>query len=123
MITIRTLASASAQAVFDQLAEHLLNMEMPCCQANGVIGAYHFGDRRSPAGSLVADEDYLMCMENRSWWSLAATGLVPEAHADMIGDIEYVHDSFAQDDWCDHLIAVAHRHGVSARHLLRSQAA
>lgn len=110
MISVRTLATSSSQALFDQLSRHLMSMDAPCRQANGVIGAYHFGDRRSPAGSLVANDDYLISMEDQSWRSLSEKGIVPTDHAELIDEIEYIHDSFPPEEWEAHLINMAERY-------------
>lgn len=113
MISIRTLASHSAQEVFDHLAHHLMTMPQRCTQANGIVGALHFGDFRSPGGSLIIDADYLLSMEGLSWRSLAHKGLVPEAHRDLIDEIEYIHDSYGEGNWHNRLAEVAQRHGLS----------
>lgn len=102
MITLKTLAEASAQDVFDHVVRHLgkqgvRSMEedgdtSASCAYRGVEG------RMCAAGCLVADDEYQKDWEGLSWEGLLNRGAVPPEHGSLIDDLQLVHDT-KFDDW------------------------
>lgn len=124
-ITLATLEHATAQQVFDQVAEHLLTQGkrsintlvewspglsgQPCAYrgANGLMCA---------AGCLIADEEYDICMDrggSEGWDSLVTQGYAPGTHRALISSLQDLHDSIPPDDWMAALAATAHDYGLS----------
>ena len=105
MITMKTLPNASAQDVFNQVAFHLLNQGEPAMDGDCV---YHSPDGlRCAAGCLISDEEYDEAMEWNSWLDLVNADLVPEEHANLILELQNIHDMTHPDDWAGALSKLA----------------
>lgn len=112
-ITIATLPAATAQAVFDQIARHLLTQNAkaleqiatdvnPACRYRGDNGT------KCAAGILIADEEYTRDFERiGSWNSLVIRGYAPVDHAALIIALQHVHDGGSPSTWPADLIDVA----------------
>ena len=64
------------------------------------------------AGCLIADDEYDPGMENLSWSWLRGDGKVPEAHSNLISDLQGVHDNTRIYGWASDLDKVALKHGI-----------
>lgn len=121
MITLRTLQFATRQEVFDQCCNHLLTqMEQSCGkyedQINGCVskGCAYRGDGglKCAAGCFIADSEYTPHMEGDLWGDLINKGYVPDAHADLIAELQFIHDQMGPDEWKSGLRKLAERHGL-----------
>jgi len=97
MITLATLAAATAQQVFDQIAIHLLTQGARSKLADGPgrVGSCKYRDgvgRSCAAGCLIADLEYEEAMEGTAWRSFVHHGWAPEQHVDLIGTLQTLHD-------------------------------
>jgi hypothetical protein len=112
MITLKTLREASAQAVFDQAATHLLTQnkqsQLPAqdpeyCAYRGESGL------KCAAGCFLADDEYDSSMENSPWYALVTSrDDVPAAHQSLILALQTVHDRPGDSgEWPERLIKVA----------------
>ena len=105
MITLKTLPDASAQDVFNQVAFHLLNQGERAFDGDCV---YHAPDGlRCAAGCLISDDEYKDEMEWNSWLDLVDAGLAPIEHANLILDLQNLHDMESPENWADSLSSLA----------------
>lgn len=96
MITLKTLAKATRQQIFDQVARHLLKQKVRAydeenekCQyrtSNGLMCA---------AGCLIADDEYDPQYDRTGSWSAVVDRHqeVPEAHRGLIDALQTLHDT------------------------------
>jgi hypothetical protein len=109
MITLATLAQATAQEVFDQCAVHLLTQNERSLRTTTSACAYR-GDTglACAAGCLIGDIEYIgRRFESFGWGRLVAHGRVPEAHQHLIGGLQRIHDCYEVHQWRDELYAYA----------------
>jgi len=132
-ITLATLPTATAQQVFEQVANHLLAQN-----ARSIMGdrkyescAYRGNDgMMCAAGCLIGDDEYNPLWEDKNWMALAKPldeqdeddikrgfpGV--SAHIDLIQDLQVVHDRCDVDRWREELIRVAQRRDLDASFLV-----
>lgn len=130
MISLKNLASATAQEVFDQVARHLLT-QMEKCQIeieyphnthtglperigkNGSLVRvdyrckYRAGDLKCAAGCLIADDEYSALFEDHDWYGLVVEGHVPFEHQGLITDLQRLHDRNPPHEWREALFRLA----------------
>lgn len=114
-ITLATLATATAQQVFDHVAAHLLAQNTQSRIANGACAYRGEGGLKCAAGCLISDEEYsngnFERKEGRRWTQLLDGADVPQAHYRLINDLQGVHDSYDPEAWARQLNIVArHNH-------------
>ena len=118
MITLETLPDASAQDVFNQVAFHLLSQGERAMDGDCV---YHAPDGlRCAAGCLISDEEYKEDMEWNGWLDLVDAGLVPNEHADLILELQNLHDMEHPDDWAGSLSSLAGKLGLAVDRALNT---
>lgn len=105
LITLATLAAATAQDVFEQAANHLLAQNEKALNEKGNC-QYRFGDKKCAAGIFIADDEYTPKMEGNSWEILAGGGLVNRTHEDLIMALQKVHDQTEPLMWREELYIV-----------------
>lgn len=92
--TIHNLHEVSEQDVFDTIAEHLLRQGKRSLGRVRSTCQYHNADGlKCAAGCLVPDDVYDFTWEGMTWNELVATGEVVDRYADIIQQLQYVHDS------------------------------
>jgi hypothetical protein len=116
MITLKTLAAASEQEVFDQVAAHLIRQGKASVGDDG-RGRYRGNEGLKCAGGcLIADEEYDETMDDRTsiegsndtgWGHLARIGVFPKAHMTLIRELQYIHDNIDTKSWKKTLKALA----------------
>ncbi len=115
-ITLATLPQATAQQVFDQVARHLLTQnEQSGVSTRAGLDCMYRGPNglMCAAGCLIGDDEYKPSFEFNSWGpGLAEAGAVPNAHCNLIEDLQRVHDDFLPDAWSERLSKVALRYGL-----------
>ena len=120
-ITLSTLASATAQQVFDQGARHLLTQGKPCHDDSGSC-VYDDGAGNACAGGIFLSPEDLARVEqedlNGSGWSMLIDAeIAPAEHFDLILDLQDVHDCTEPRDWAERLRRVAAKNHLSAASL------
>lgn len=128
IITLATLADATAQEVFDQVAHHLLTQNQKsvnvfddeeavvakeACLYRGISISNKV--LKCAAGCLISDEEYEKLntllpegtIEHNGWNSLVHLGLLPEAHFLLISNLQAIHDNSDVDYWTSSLINFA----------------
>lgn len=114
-ITLATLASATAQQVFDQVRDHLLRQGRKSHLRVGSSScAYRSHDGlQCAAGCLIGDEEYVLTMEGRRWDGVVDDGNAPAQHAELIVVLQYIHDVYQPDGWEARLRYEARRRGLA----------
>lgn len=114
MITLATLPHATAQEVFDQVRDHLLQQneksEKFLLDNNSPTCAYRGDDNRMcAAGCLIGDDEYNPSMEGNLYTDLPQT---PAEHKELINALQGVHDEWDVDQWEDELKHTAIRNNL-----------
>ncbi|MCI0527235.1 MAG: hypothetical protein L0Y56_07310 [Nitrospira sp.] len=115
MITLKTLKQAKAQAVFNQLAVHLLTQNEKSVNRKGE--PQYRGPRglKCPGGCLMADDEYKLSFEGLSWYYLAGGDQVPGRHCFLIASLQNVHDGITPPDWLEGLRILARRFDLKTK--------
>lgn len=113
MITLKTLPKATAQEVFDQVAEHLLtqgkkSLDFKRCAYRSPNGL------KCAAGCLISDDEYRLAMEGRNWWGLVNSTIVPDTHTRLIDSLQGCHDFTAPSEWGFRLVEISTGFRLSA---------
>lgn len=115
VITLKTLAEATEQQVFDQVKNHLLTQnavskEMGCCLYRSSNGT------KCAAGCLISDEEYVKIVagnwEGAPWSYLIARDTVPSTHASLIEQLQNIHDVHMVESWPKLLESLAKSRGL-----------
>lgn len=112
MITLKTLPQATAQEVYDQVKEHLLQQGQRAVNDLGEC-QYRAGDLKCAAGCLIADDEYDPDFEGRSWANMVITGKAPNSHVALIVNLQLVHDHSPVEEWSQQLARVALRYNLN----------
>lgn len=113
MITLKTLEQSTPQQVFDHVATHLLTQNaksvdcLDSCMYKSPEGL------KCAAGCLIADDEYNEEMEDVVWRMLVRRGVVPEAHMELIGDLQDCHDDHMPENWKNGLERIAKYRNLS----------
>ena len=114
MITLKTLADATEQEVFDQVANHLLTQgkksedtkSEDTCRSNPYddvnLCLYRSSDGlKCAAGCLISDDEYKPEFEQKNWPSLQEKfpHMITMKHMDLIRQLQNIHDNLVIDDW------------------------
>ena len=103
MITLKTLPQATAQEVFDQITQHLLQQGKAAKSTTGDC-RYRVEVQgeilRCAAGCLIADNEYAEdSLEGRSWGLLVSNRTIPKKHCELIKSLQNVHDTCSVREW------------------------
>lgn len=106
MITLATLADATAQQVFDQVVAHL-RKQGRASKDYKTGGCFYRGPEglKCAAGCLISDDEYVDRMDIRNghdtyWLDLIEDGLVPTSrHNLLISCLQDIHDDRDPYDW------------------------
>lgn len=108
MITLKTLPTSTAQEVFDTVYIHLLKQNQKSKSNNENSCMYRGSNSlKCAAGCIISDDEYSSDMEYVSWKSLAANGIVPSDHVDLILSLQDIHDSYKPSNWKSELSILA----------------
>lgn len=121
MITLQTLPNATAQEVFEQVANHLLSQNCRSTTLSGHIKCAYRSDGtpscpvKCAAGCLISDEEFTVLAETipdvntMSWWMMLSHKRLPfpphPQHVEMIRELQFIHDEEAVSQWRRLLIA------------------
>lgn len=105
IVTLKNLAQASKQQVFDQVVTHLRAQKVQAKdESNGCV--YRAGELKCAAGCLIADDEYKPEMDNSgldsdgeqcgsNWSNLVRRKVVPHTiHDSLIQELQHIHDSY-----------------------------
>jgi hypothetical protein len=120
MITLKTLDQATAQEVFDQVANHLLTQNQQSKSKGESNCVYRTDDGlKCAAGCLIGDDEYHSGFDNTddvgtTWRSLIQRGLVKTSkHSELITDLQNLHDNRVVFNWRSELMFVAKRYSLT----------
>lgn len=109
------LQTSSAQEVFDFAVRHLLAQNRESVSTEGGCAYRGVDGLKCAAGAFLSDNEYCSWMEGKSWTQLVEQGCVPNNHADLIQDLQYIHDRGYPNEWRDCLLRLARRRGLEFR--------
>jgi hypothetical protein len=109
VITLKTLPTATEVEVFEHIAKHLLT-QLKKSQV-GETCLYRHHDLKCAAGCLIGDDEYTYEMEGNSWSVLVEERMAPDAHWDLIRNMQCLHDFGIPTNWERDLRAWADRLG------------
>lgn len=105
-ITLKNLASATKQQIFDQVAVHLLTQMFQSRGQGGTCFYRGVGGLKCAAGCLIADDEYTLAMDTKGdfigtgWRNLVTRGLVPQHdNSEFIRALQNIHDQEPPEGW------------------------
>lgn len=111
MITLKTLSDATAQAVFDQVAGHMLTqMQQSSADDGSCFYRHPDGVLKCAAGALIGDDEYKPGWDidgGTCWSGLVGSEEVPPEHEELITSLQHIHDNKATSEWYRWLINLA----------------
>lgn len=112
MVTLKTLAAASAQEVYDQIVNHLRkqgekSFEDEICQYRTSTGL------KCAAGCLIADDEYSFEFEGCIWTDLINQMNIEGNHHALISELQLVHDSISVGNWEENFVRIAHEFNLT----------
>lgn len=113
MITLKTLPSATAQQVFDQIAVHLLTQKSKSFNVDLDACAYKVDGLMCAAGCLIADHEYKEEFEQVGWEGLVEHYDVPGCHARLIASLQAAHDCCEPYEWPERLKWIASQYQLN----------
>jgi|SRR5687768_7570045 len=102
MITLKTLAQATTQEVFNQITAHLLKQNEKSMVGLGCAYRSELLGLKCAAGCLISDTEYTKEMDEgeSGWDNLIEKELVPSTvHDQLIIGLQYVHDCVPAYQW------------------------
>jgi len=115
-ITLKTLAQATEQEVFDQVATHLLKQNVQAIDDSRDGCAYRGKDGTKCAmGCLMSDEEYDPVWDKTGarWYALARDNKVPREHCVLLIELQQVHDNHMPEVWFKKLRHLAEDYGLN----------
>jgi hypothetical protein len=106
------------EEAFKHGAAHLLHQNAKSISDDGKCAYRGAEGRRCAAGAFIPDEHYCPSMEGRVWsgghWkdSLVHKQNAPETHAQLITELQEIHDDFREVRWGEELEKLACRRGL-----------
>lgn len=118
MITLATLASHSAQEVFDYAVTFLLTQNERSVDSYGDC-KYRSISKEGKAlkcggGCFISDEEYNLQLESNTWTGLLETSRVPEAHYRLIKRFQSIHDGYPVSQWREGFTGLAEQAELSS---------
>lgn len=101
MITLKTLADATPQEVFDQVKNHLLTQNEQSISFTLTYKScmYKVDELKCAAGCLIADDEYQDNFEGQAWGGLVKRKIAPNKHLILISQLQSIHDTSAPILW------------------------
>jgi hypothetical protein len=122
-ITLVNLEQATAQQVFDQVANHLLTQMQSCrimMEHGGFSCAYRSADGKlaCAAGCLISDEEMAQvyeanCNTGAGWGAIIDALNVSSNHEQLIVRLQIIHDDADPSDWKELLEKEAVQSGLN----------
>lgn len=126
MITLKTLKYATAQEVFDQVAEHLLTQKEQSLDPdkhNDVCVYRAPKGLKCAVGCLIADDEYLEEWEGAGW-AIIGQNIAKDLDIDFDGEhenllirLQSVHDNYEPQLWLNKLQQLAKEEGLDTETL------
>ena len=105
MITLKTLPTATAQEVFDQVSRHLLKQNAKSEIADEDC-RYRHEDKKCAAGCLIGDNEYNPEIEGSRWCNIELP-CFSNNHMSLIGKLQRIHDVKDVCSWKEELKRLA----------------
>lgn len=113
-ITLKTLAQATEQEVFDQVATHLLKQNKRAINDRDGCGYRGKDGTKCAVGCLISDEEYNPVWDRcgEEWCTLVENNVVPSAHCNLLFKLQEVHDHYMIESWLKELDHIAKDYGL-----------
>ncbi len=99
-ITIDNLAESTTEEVFEYIRNHLLTQNRISADIDGACVYKNEQGLKCAAGCLIPDEKYHPPkIEDTKWRKLVDIGYVPEAHVELIQEMQHIHDDYDLITW------------------------
>lgn len=125
MITLKTLAQATEQEVFNQACEHLIRQGKKSTRVNYLgewICAYEDDDGlKCAVGCFFGDGELEEDFEGMSWNSLVTNALVSSEHLNIMRKLQSVHDSSVVVKWPNQLKKIAEGNDLTIPEILKNE--
>jgi hypothetical protein len=95
VITIQNFEKFTGQEVFDYVVSKIFGQGEPAFDNERGICCYRLGDLKCAAGHLIPDSMYSLHLESFDWLKLVALKRVPDAHCQLIKQLQSTHDTVA----------------------------
>ena len=111
------------QTIFNRVAAHLLAQGRPSTSSNGAWDCAYRGENglRCAVGCLIDDAHYSEAIEGYTIWDKSVGQAVkkslslrhlPARTADLLGDLQHLHDLTPPEEWRDALKALARQYDL-----------
>lgn len=124
MITLKNLAKASEQEVFNQVATHLITQGKRSIETTLGQNSCVYKSKDGlmcAAGCLIGPKEYKKKFEGYIWDGLAFEGFVPEEHWLLIRMLQCVHDREQPHNWKRELTRVALARNLEIPEILKGE--
>lgn len=119
-IMLSTLSKASAQEVFNQVADHLLLQNKRA--SDGRKCFYRYAGLACAAGAVMSDEEARELarrrMSSASYRTLVEEQFAPKKHHTLISRLQSVHDTAPLGTWLKRLRGIASHHKLKLSPLM-----
>ena len=107
----------NAQETFDTVAKHMLTQGRRSTTDGANTCRYRGSEgRKCAAGVLIPDEIYTEEMEGLGWRAVCETHpRVPQAHCQLISELQRIHDTAEPLDWPKLLRRLAYAHNLDPK--------
>lgn len=115
MITLAKFNEVNEQQIFNQVVAHLRKQGVQSINGKGVCAYRGAGGKMCAAGCLIGDDEYTPLMDDNGngldWEVGVNRGIFPEEHAELIADLQSVHDSL-EINWERGFKRIAEEHNL-----------
>lgn len=111
-ITVLNLDKKSAQEVFDFVVNHLLTQNKRAIDESKGYCSYRLEGLKCAAGCLISDDLYTPSIEGMAWPSAIKKCKWTDAHCQLIGALQRIHDVYPPTTWKDRLKELALEHSL-----------
>lgn len=108
----------NAQETFDTVARHLLTQGQRSTAGDGAKACRYRGSegRKCAAGVLISDAVYVEDMEGFGWTAVCDRyPQVPQAHCELINELQRIHDTAEPHAWPDALRRLAYANNLDPK--------
>lgn len=99
MITLATLSKATAQEVFERVANHLLTQNKKSTGLDFSCKYRGLNNTKCSVGSLISDDEYKCEFEGMRWHTIVVKYEITQAHLRLIMELQKIHDYIDICNW------------------------
>lgn len=118
MITLKTLAQATEQEVFNQIVNHLLTQNRQSLDGDNNCAYRNEEGHKCAAGCLIADDEYDASMEGTLYMHVIEGWKYKKTHQVLIAGFQSIHDMYDVHEWPGKFKEVAEQYKLEMPPLL-----